>query len=312
MRRADLGFLRKAQTPPFDRFAEDYLAHAKRSKRSWKRDEVSLQHLKAFFKSKRLSAISSFDIERYKVWREGQATAWGHAPSKPTIDRELCVLRRLFNVAVAWKKTKSNPVTPNAFSNEKRERMYILGEEEERRLIEAAALHLKPIIRLALGTGMRKGEVLGLRWRQIDFRRQVIALAAEDSNNKKADTVPLNSEMIDLLRELPHEGRYVFGGEHPFQDVKTAFRTALRKADLPSEIRFHDLRHTFATRLARLGVDAATLMALLRHSSLKMVMRYVHPAEKTKRQAVELLSNHGHDLVTLAKKAHLEAQAAGA
>jgi len=72
--------------------------------------------------------------------------------------------------------------------------------------------------------------------------------------------------------------------------VKRTFRGALRRAKLPRDIRFHDLRHTFGTRLAALNIDAATIIKLMRHRSLDMVMRYVHPAERSKRRAVELLS----------------------
>jgi len=167
--------------------------------------------------------------------------------------------------------------------------MYVLSCTEEQRILAAAAAHLKPIIRMALNTGMRKSEILNLRWRQVDLRRRVITLNADDSKSKRPDTVPLNSEMIELLTNLPQNGPYVFGGEKPLGEVKKAFQGALKRANLPREIRFHDLRHTFGTRLAALNVDAATIMKLMRHRSLDMVMRYVHPAEQSKRNAVELL-----------------------
>ncbi len=289
LRRGDLGLIQRIDSPAFDQFAGEYLSYARQNKRSWTRDRATLKHQTEFFKSRRLSAIDPLDVEKYKAWRLAQNSAKGHAPCKATVDRELCCLRRMFNLAMRWKKASANPVSGDMFYNENRQRDYVVSAIEERVLLESAAPHLRPIIRLALATGMRKAEILGLQWDQVDLRRQVIRLYAEDSKNKKPDTVPLNSEMAELLQDHPRQGPYVFGGDAPILDVKRSFHTALRRAGLPLNIRFHDLRHTFATRLAASGVDAVTLMALMRHSSLRMVVRYIHPAEQGKRAAVENL-----------------------
>lgn len=311
LRRGQFGFLRKVRSPAFNAFADEYLATpAVKSKRSRRRDRLIMKHAKAFFGSKPLSEIHPFDIERYKAWREGQNTAHGHAPTHSTVDRELCTVRRMFNLAIEWGRTRANPVSGRQFYKENRERQYVLDQDEEQKLLAAAAPHIVPMIKLALGTAMRKSEILNLRWGQIDFQRCVIRLGAEDSKNKKPDAVALNREMMEMIKGLPREGPYVFGGAAPFQDIKTAWRTALEKAGLPEVIRFHDMRHTAATRLVSRGADPATVMAILRHSSLKMVMRYVHPSEKAKREAVELLSNDGHNVVTFPQEAPQEAACA--
>lgn len=170
--------------------------------------------------------------------------------------------------------------------------------------------HFVPMIRLALATGMRKGEILNLRWAQIDFQRRVIRLGAEDSKNKKADTIALNGEMVEMLKGLQNKGPYVFSGDFPFGEIKTAWRTTLEKADLPNSVRFHDLRHTVATRLFERGADVATVMAFLRHSSLKRTVRYAHPAEKSKRDAAQSLSGSYYNVIPFPESAHREANCA--
>jgi integrase len=155
---------KKVRTP-FDKFKEQYLEWSKGNKKpkSSLRDECPLKHLSRFFGGKMLSEISAFLIEKYKLTRKEEEA------EPATINRELGCLRHMFNMALKWKKAQVNPVREVKFLKEPKEKDRILSEEEEAKLLEAVrighkAKHLEPIIITALNTGMRKGEILNLKW----------------------------------------------------------------------------------------------------------------------------------------------------
>jgi integrase len=143
---------------------------------------------------------------------------------------------------------------------------------------------------VALNTGMRIGEILNLRYDQIDLASGVIIV--EHTKNGKIRKIPINSKLHDLLDNAKMIGNFVFGnGINPYGSIKKGFHAAIRRAGIP-HLRFHDLRHTFATRLVSNGVDLATVKELLGHSTITMTMRYTHPTPEHKIQAVEsLVSN---------------------
>src|SRR5215470_13609423 len=133
---------------------------------------------------------------------------------------------------------------------------------------------------LALNTGMRKGEILGLRWEQVDFTNRVITIY--NGKTEHSDRMlPMNDAVLELMLNLRRERRGAFVFPSPkkkderIRDLKTSFHRAVRIARIP-HLRFHDLRHTFATRIVRAGVDLITLQHLLGHSTIKMTARYAH------------------------------------
>ena len=169
----------------------------------------------------------------------------------------------------------------------------VLKEEEEKQLFEAATPHLKPILAVALYTGMRRGEVLKLRWQHVDFEDREIMVV--ESKSGKARTLPINSFLFHLLYGLRHrdgKSEFVFVNHErgkPFVEIKRAFNGACKRAEI-KDLRFHDLRHTFASRLARNGVDLNTVKELMGHASITTTQRYLHSQAKEKRQAVETLA----------------------
>jgi integrase len=275
---------------PFDKFKEQYLEWSKGNKKpkSSLRDESSLKHLSRFFGGKALSEISSFMVEKYKLTRKEE----GAKPA--TINRELGCLRHIFNMAIKWKKAQSNPVREVKFLKEPKEKDRILTEEEEPRLLEAVrtghkAKHLEAIILTALNTGMRKGEILNLKWSNVDFKNGVITV--EKTKNDDIRKIPMNQKLTEILEGVKKVSKsdYVFSENgKPYLDVKTGWWTVLEKAGIEN-FTFHGLRHTFGSRLGMAGVDLRTIQELMGHKDIKMTMRYSHPTPEHKRKAVETL-----------------------
>ena len=274
---------KKRKPPKFARVCNRYLEHAKKAKRSWERDEETLTLARAFFKRKRIDEISSWDVERFKAARVKEV-------SKSTVNRELAVIKRLFTLAVDWNLVEKNPVKKVAMYRIEEKVMRVLSQEEERKLIDAAAPHFKPLIIVAINTGMRRGELLNLQWEQVDLQSSTITI--KQSKSGKVRHIPINKKAQEALENLlePHTGHvFVFRGS-PMKAVKTAFAGAVRRAGI-QHCTQHSTRHTFATRLVLAGVDLATVMQLMGHASISTTMKYAHPSPPHKREAVERLDS---------------------
>jgi integrase len=282
------GFGRKKPNVLFEAHAKEFmeLYSNEDHKRSWKRDAISIEHLSAFFKGKFLSEITSKTIEKYRLKRKAD----GVSPS--TINRELACLKTCFSKAVEWEKTETNPARTVKKFREPHSRERILTADESRRLIAAASPALRPVLIVALNTGMRRGEILSLRWKDVDFVKGLILIV--DSKSGKSRTVPMNALIFETLSAMRRAEGYIFDnpetGTHVL-GIRTAFLGACRRAGIKG-VRFHDLRHTAASRMVESGVDLVTVSKILGHASIQMTMRYAHPTEQNMRQAVGKLGEY--------------------
>jgi integrase len=294
IRRGQFRHIPKRERLMFDGAAKEYRA-AKAGKRSLRRDETSLRRLREAFRLKRLDQITAQDIADYKKKRAGQV-------SGATVNRELALLKCLFNVAIAAGHVAQNPVKAVKFFPESAKRRdKVLSNLEIEHLIEAAAPHLRPILAVALFTGLRKGDILALRPEDIDFERRIVRLTAQKT--AEAIEIPMHPILERILRGVlasSDEPRpYVFmssrasrttGQWTRFTDVKNAFRGALERSGLAGQgFCFHDLRRTFASTLYRSGVPLLTVSRLLGHRSVKTTERYLGVKLEEKRQAVAVL-----------------------
>lgn len=268
----------------FAEFSEIYMEYAKANKRSWLRDHTSLKHLLPAFGAKKLSEINAHAIEEYKILRL--------AFVKPsTVNREIVLLKHQFNLAIAWGKATSNPMKGLKLFREENYPERILTRDEITRLLAACSDYSRPIVMTALHTGMRKGEILGLKWGQVDLENRVITILFSKSGRVRK--IPINSVLLEVLKGLKRKatGEYVFTcvrTKAPAGKIQTAWLTAIRKSGI-IRFRFHDLRHNFATHLVASGVDLVTVKELLGHADIKMTMRYAHSAPESKVQAVATL-----------------------
>jgi integrase len=265
----------------FEDFAKEYLDRYSRVyKRSWRSDETSCKHLAEFFKGKYLSAITRSLVEHYQAKRKDEV-----APA--TVNLEIACLKKMLSKAVDWDYLDSNVAARvKKFKlNNARER--VLDADEARRLIECAAPALQPVLIIALKTGMRRGEILSLKWSDVNFIKAFIQI--KDTKSGEPRKVPLSPAAREALKALPRTSDFIFYNAETKTHVKsvvTAFDTACTRAEIKG-LRFHDLRHTFATWYMERGGDVVALSKILGHHSLQMTLRYCNPTEGAMLQAVE-------------------------
>jgi len=272
----------------FETLAEKYLElHAKVNKRSWKKgDKVYLDcHLIPYFRGYEIAKINSMLIEKYKKKRLEEGA------KKSTVNRESSCLRLIFQKAISWGYLIENPMKGlKPFSEKDNYMERVLSPGEEKRLIEnCASKAVKECIVFGLNTGMRLGEILSLEWKNVSLeQRAILVTMTKSGKNRK---IPINDTLYSLLTRLHDNGRNGNGRIFPYVNVYWSFKKAARLAGIP-EVRLHDLRHTFATRLIESGVDIITVRDLLGHSHSIVTERYTHPNESLKRVAVESLSQN--------------------
>lgn len=268
----------------FDELAEDYFKKVSKHKRSWRRDRLTLDHLERAFRGKLVSEITTKTVEEYKMKRLKDV-------SKATINRETALLSNVYTTAVTWKHATSNPVKGVARYEEPDPVERPLTSDEEVCLLNVASKHLKPIIVMLTNTGLRRNELLSLRWKNVYFTTRQLLIPKTNCKRKQMRMIPLNSVALETLRALPKDHEYVFYNkktETYIRDIKTAFHAACEKAGIEG-LRLHDLRHTFATRLRDKGESLTTIMKLMGHSKYETTLRYAHVLEKSQHEAVERL-----------------------
>ena len=282
-------------------FGERYMEHAKANKRSWLRDEQMLANLLEYFgKERQLADVTPVEIEGYKVSRRAEV-------SGSTVNRELALLKRMFNLAITWDLfLNANPVRKVKFFREFNTGLRVVSPEEEKSLLENASPYLQDLIRFALNTGLRVGEVFSLPWSNVDLKKGILTVFSPKT--EKLREVPINAETRKVLEAwcLGKKNELVFYNPETgkrFVDLKAGFALACTKAKIEG-VTWHTLRHTFASRLVNSGVDIVTVKELLGHSSISVTMRYAHTNFDSKRAAVEKLDGFGDNLVTVPRKLH--------
>ena len=279
-RRKNIGFKTFAQS-----FLDDYMMTARRNFRP---DVCRLNKLCDYFKDVDLRTITPLMVERFRKSKLKDGN------KRSSCNRYLALMKRMFNVAIQEGYAEENPVQKVKLYSEKDTlKEHILKEREEGRLMEACSETLSPIIVVALNTGMRKAEILNLKWDQVDLKARRIKV--EKTKSGKVRFIPVNNALHNVLNRLGSENGqcpYVFFNPEtmkPYVDMKKGFKAACRRAGIEG-LRFHDLRHTFATRLVAKGADIETIRDLLGHHSIMVTQRYTHSNDDRKRAAVELLS----------------------
>lgn len=260
------------------------------------KEQVSI--MKCFFNNKPLRSISYGDLWRFKLQRLRTPTKRSEGTRAiASVHRELALLRRMLNIAVREQWLIKNPFSLgesliSPADEKKRER--ILTREEERMLLNACdqpkCKHLKAIIICALDSGMRQGEILKLKWADIDFESMLITVRAFNTKTMKERTVAITTRLkleLELLwnSSTKNVDDLVFGYS---DNVKNSFTTVREKAKL-CDVRFHDLRHTHATRLDDLGFSLAKIANQLGHTQFQTTLRYVNRDKSAVKQVASAL-----------------------
>jgi integrase len=263
--------------------------------------------------------LTAITVERVEAWKARRLNE-GRSPS--TVLRDLFTLSSVLRRAVKAGELTENPVRRvDKPPIDRRGKVRFLDQAEESRLRDALMErdlemrnrrtltnnrrqtrhervlpplthfgdHLTPAVLLSMNTGLRRGEVVRLRWGSVDFNRRLVTVEGRNAKNRQTRHVPLNDEAVGVLqnwREQSGTGACVF-------DVATGFQAAwegvLKRARI-SNFRWHDLRHHFASRLAQQGVPLNTVRDFLGHSTVGMSLRYAHLAPDQRREAVAKLN----------------------
>ncbi|MFT4247664.1 MAG: site-specific integrase [Pseudomonas sp.] len=270
-----------------------------------------------------LNQLSAFDLERFKSKR----LKAGRKPA--TVNRDLARIRGALSRAVDWGMLADHPMkTVKQAKGADDSRVRYLSTEEETALRKALVArerdrrasrerhnawhtargsdghpqwpddgftdHLLPIVLLALNTGMRRGELLGLDWKNVNLPGKLVTVTAGNAKSRKARHLPLNAEALDVLtrwKEQSPGAGLVFpspktGGR--MDNINSSWEEACSTAHL-ADFHFHDLRHSFASKLVMAGVDLNTVRELLGHSDIRMTLRYAHLAPDKLAEAVAKL-----------------------
>ena len=255
-----------------------YQNHSLVNKRSARNDRFVLDYYKRAFGDKFLDEISPLTIEQLRAGRLGDVVA-------STSNRQHQVLKNLLSKAIEWGKFfGDNPARKVKLLREDNKRLRFLSTDEIHRLLSAADPRLKPIVIAALHTGMRRGELKGLAWKNVDLGIGIVYVL--NTKSGKPRELPMDSTLRELLRTLPKTGEKVLD----CSNLRKLYEQAVKDAKL-EDVNFHTLRHTFASHLAMAGVDIKTIQELLGHQTFEMTLRYAHLSPHHKRVAIEILDS---------------------
>lgn len=302
----------------------EYIEYAKQNKKTFQEDISILDRFIKFqskstnnrpIKELLLSEITTKIIEDFKNMKITQV-------EPATVNRNLATIKRLFSLAVDWDYSDINPVKKIKFFKEPPGRTRFLLQAEIDALLKACdevnlkarnrSKHLKMMIIIALNTGMRKGELLNLKWDDIDFSNKMIKIRT--SKNGEERNISMNEDVKKVIDELSSLRKkknvlyiddFVFSkGGKPFLCIKNAFQSALEIAKI-SNFHWHDLRHTCASHMAMKGIDLNTIRETLGHKSMAMTLRYSHLTNEHRKKALEGLYEK-KDARNLQEKDNLE------
>jgi len=260
----------------------------KSAKRSLARDAASFKNLLPVFCKKPLHLITTREVEGYA--RDRSVKVKG-----ATVNRELALLRHLFNIAMDNGYTDQNPARAiKRYPESPWRHKFFFSESEIKALINASAPHLRPILALAFGTGLRKGDILSLRWDDVDLDRSIISVQMQKTGESvEIPLIPMIRDLLQGMKSRASASPFVFprglSGQR-IGDIKTAFHAALRRSGLASKgYRFHDIRRTFARMLYNQGVILTKIQRLLGHGSVSTTERYLGVKFEETREAILML-----------------------
>ncbi len=277
--------IKQVKNHKFAELAHDYSKWAERQ-RVYKTKKIWIRQLVEVFGNLNVKDLDTKTIEQWQSKRLKY--------NKPaTVNRVLACLKHMVNKGVQWEMASEETlkkVRNVKLLEENNERLRFLTVEECQNLIGCCSNHLSPIVTVALHTGMRRGEILGLKWEQVDLNHGFILL--DTTKNGERREIPIDGTLEKMFENMPHgvESDYVFTDKdgNPYKSIKRSFGTACKRAGI-HDFRFHDLRHTYASQMVMNGIDITTVKDLLGHKSLKMTLRYAHLAPGHKIKAVNML-----------------------
>lgn len=262
--------------------------------RSHIRDRSLIHHLLRRFGHLPLTEVGPSMVSDYKLKRKGEGAA------NATINYELGLHSDAFDLAIReWEWCKENPVKRVSREKVRNQVERWLTSEEEKALLTASPPWLRELVIFSLYTGLRQSEILNLKWGQVDLFRRTLTILEQKNGTKS--TLPLNEGALDVLKSRARFGPsgYVFTNRVVerinARNMLRSFFKAREKAGL-DDFGWHDLRHTFPTRLVQLGCDLYTFQKLGRWKTISMVQRYAHHNPESLRKGIEILRSSMYNM----------------
>lgn len=283
----------KGRTLSIGAFTERYLDYSRshHAQRTTEKADYVLRLFRATVGEKMMDRVTPLDIERYKTKRLTSV-------SSVTVNIELRTLKAFFGLAYKWVMIQKRPFKNVALLRiPQSEPIYLIEEDYMALICVIRWPWLKYLVTLAVNTGLRRGELVNLRWDHIDFDNRVLKVANTSvfqTKSRRERLVPLNLTAMALLEGLSRRSEYVFAGDRgrklDDEHVSRKFRKAVKEAGLSDDLHLHSPRHTFATWLVQSGVGIYEVRKLMGHSSVAVTQVYAHLALSELHSAVEKIS----------------------
>jgi len=276
--RAEERFIKKDKNAKvtFEQLAKWYLELPQvKGKRSYDRDELSINTIRPFFSGKLVKELTLIFIEEYRQKRLEDKSVHKRLVKPATINREMACFRHMLNLAESEGLIDSIPFKGLKSLKENNVRNRILSPEEYEKLLSHCPPHTTHVVKMAYHTAMRQGEILNLTWDRIDLKVGVVRLRPEDTKTNEGRTIPLHREIMEMLKAMPRSinGRVFTMEGVPLGEIKRSFTTACKKAGIKN-FTFHDLRHTCINNWRLQGHDFFRIMAASGHRTMEGFKRY--------------------------------------
>src|SRR6266568_2629040 len=285
----------KTERVSFEELAEDFLNEYQTNNRKsfiWVKRRIGL-HLTPFFAGLRAVNITTDRVRAYVAKRQQEGASNG------SINRELAALKRMFNLAAEMTPPKIARVPYIPMLKETNVRKGFFEHDEYLALQRELPEYLKPVLAFGYFTGAREGEILSLKWEQVDLDRHAVHLEPGSTKNDQPRTIPLTGELLEALKiqkatsvsRFP-ECVYVFHRKgQRIGNFQRAWKSACQRAGLSGRL-FHDLRRSAVRNLVRAGVPERVAMAISGHKTRSVFDRYNIVAERDLHEAASRLEKH--------------------
>lgn len=287
------GKISQAEVITLKQIFDEYLEYSEinNAKDTYRDNKHKIEIMQNYFGEKTIiTDITPGMIEKFKSYMVKSMNN-----SKSTFNRYFASLRKAYNLAIINHKLNIlNPCQLVATFTEDNYILRYLSEEEEAKLMKELPEYLKPIVICALTTGLRKSNILNLKWERINFELGFIEILKQENKGKKKIRIPLSKKFKTELEKIGiKKNGYVFmshRGNKPYTNINEGFKKALERAGIEN-FRFHDLRHTVGTRLIANGADLQTVKDYLAHSDIKTTQRYLHTVDDNMKKVIDILDS---------------------
>ena len=267
---------------------KNYLTYSKVNKKTYDRDLQRIKIIKKIWKNKTYSKdITRLDIERLKK------NLIDMGRSKSTVNKYLQIISKMYNLAIEYNLAEKNPVKSEYKFSINNQQIRYLTPDEEFRLYKNANILWRGILLIALNSGLRLSNIRLLQWHNVNMEYRIFDITINKTN--KHIKLYINDVLYNYFKDrIGKPNDYVFtinGKPLTMNQFQSQWRMLKKRSNI-IDLRFHDLRHTVGTRLAKNGVPVNVIKEVMAHTNISTTMRYVHYASEQLQNALHTLENN--------------------